>query len=1559
MAEDTTKLIISVEVLLKNLDRTLRGLAQVEAQLKRISGTKTGSTAGGLDKAAIASQRLANQQQKLVIQSQELANRQARVDQTTQRLANSQQRLQAAQQRVIRSTGQQADAHVKAFKALQRGIEQADAHVRFFRANERALERAPQLDAHVQAFRAIQDATAAAQQRLIGIGNSFRSIGQGLLTFGTVLTAALTVPLAELGRASVTAAVQMDSLQRGLKAIVGSSAEAGRQLARLTEIAKLPGIGFEEAIQGSIRLQAVGFSARDAEQALKQFSNAVALTGGGRDELARITVQLGQLAAKGKVLSQDLRPIIEAAPAVGRALKQAFGTVNADDIAEMTSSSKEFLDILISELERLPRAAGGAKNSFENFRDTVFRAAAAVGEALLPALTKLAEIAGPIITLIAEGFKNLPGPLQAAVVASAAFAAVLGPLALVVGAFALAIGRTVVGIVQFNAQLPIGTAGLFGLATGANAATGAMTALRTALIATGVGAATLVVQLGIAIAAVALYNKATEASRDITNEQLDATKEQVDELKQQLTFIDGLKGGVARTADEQERLLGIYRNLNADAQERVGGIKNETVETEKLRAEVERLLQLRLQEREQQTATIAGSLADTLKLIEARKQESDAITDQITRNTELIAIQRANTDQNDNSILRINELSAANKDLLTAQGELSEENRKSTETARNYARQLIALGTTSTDQIRNFLSLKQAMGQFEGSVDEAVPILKQFIDGLNATADAARRVKAELGGIDALLKEASDSSEQLQKNRQERIRRAATLAREFGRNIDEATKAMQAFVRADPQLRAAIQREAEITGKTIEEIITDALGGAQRDRGAALRNAQEQLNDALDRVQQAATEKTIAQEKAKNDELLRINELRFRRELTSFQSFIVERARLQRQEIEQEIERQRSVTRLAGEDIERARARAGTTTGPEQRRAQADEQQALARRTQAEAKIIELRSRQREIAADAARELDDFTKERQRDFRELARELDEITGKEQEAAEAAIDERFADTLRGLRNELKAASIELIAAQAAGNKVAAQRAALTAEHLRSQITSINNFKRELGAVAEVAAVQEEIRRAEQEQVNLERRLAFEVEFRGLAEDEAIRQRLEGEAKVREAIEQQQVRLEVLAATLKAAGLAIPLALSQAIEQLKVASLGLGELPFVEQFRLAQQEFDRLNDQRVRKIQEVERAVAHRDISELQGRIAIRVANGQYVADLEGQAAILRRIAEESGDIGLQRQAEDARVLAQETRNATTEVASLERELKSVTIDSLHDAFAGFGRTLVDIARGATDAKDALLDMLDAVAGRLTDTLFQRLADQLFGGLLGGGQVPQAGGVVAAGGVGGGLGAEAALQAGATTAAATITTGAATASATFVTGVSAAAAAFTAAVAAAGAAFAAAVGVASGAQAVGGLGSSLAGAAAEGDLLPAKSGGRLIRVAEGGFDEVVLTTDPKYASRQFAILREYLRQTKGLFGRIPEFATGAMVEAQMLGQLSASRLPVPSLPAGLELEPAQASINFRSINLFDRDEMVRGYLRSATGERDILNIVSANGDEVGRRIGVRRR
>lgn len=86
-----------------------------------------------------------------------------------------------------------------------------------------------------------------AKQRVIDFGNKASRVGR-------TLQLGFTLPLAGAAATVVRAGAQMDTLRRGLETAVGSSERATRLLSELKEVARLPGLGFRESIQGAIQL---------------------------------------------------------------------------------------------------------------------------------------------------------------------------------------------------------------------------------------------------------------------------------------------------------------------------------------------------------------------------------------------------------------------------------------------------------------------------------------------------------------------------------------------------------------------------------------------------------------------------------------------------------------------------------------------------------------------------------------------------------------------------------------------------------------------------------------------------------------------------------------------------------------------------------------------------------------------------------------------------------------------------------------------------------------------------------------------------------------------------------------------------------------------------------------------------------------------------------------------------------------------------------------------------------------------------------------------------------
>lgn len=252
----------------------------------------------------------------------------------------------------------------------------------------------------------------------------YGALTNALGNLGRALTIGVTMPIMGIGVAAANAALQMDSLERGLIAVAGSEARARQEMAELREVAKLPGLGYAEAIQGSIRLQAVGESAAEAARNMRAFGNAIATVGGGKAELAGVITQLMQMESKGKIMMEDIRIIQQYVPQISAAMKAAFGTASAEEIAKQGITAKQFIAAIVTELEKLPRVSGGVKNSLENLADDTQRALAAMGKAMLPAIASAAES----LAKLAERFEHLSPTTQRFILVTAAAAAALGPL---------------------------------------------------------------------------------------------------------------------------------------------------------------------------------------------------------------------------------------------------------------------------------------------------------------------------------------------------------------------------------------------------------------------------------------------------------------------------------------------------------------------------------------------------------------------------------------------------------------------------------------------------------------------------------------------------------------------------------------------------------------------------------------------------------------------------------------------------------------------------------------------------------------------------------------------------------------------------------------------------------------------------------------------------------------------------------------------------------------------------------------------------------------------------
>ncbi len=276
---------------------------------------------------------------------------------------------------------------------------------------------------------------------------NLRRFGSKMTDLGSQLSTTFSAAFAGIGIASVKAFGDFERLEKGLNAVTKSVVPANVQIERLKALAEAPGLGFEQAVAASTRLQAVGFSAKFAEETIKQVANAIATTGGTADNFDSVLKQFTQMIAKGRILQEDLGIIQENMPIVGTAIKEAFGTTNIEAIRASGVSAQEFVDKIVGRLGNLKRVEGGLSNSLENLGISVKTFFASIGKEINESFDLQSKIdgLGTALNNLSTWFSGLDDTVQRNIIGFGIFLAAIGPVLFIVGKLAAVAQVIVVG----------------------------------------------------------------------------------------------------------------------------------------------------------------------------------------------------------------------------------------------------------------------------------------------------------------------------------------------------------------------------------------------------------------------------------------------------------------------------------------------------------------------------------------------------------------------------------------------------------------------------------------------------------------------------------------------------------------------------------------------------------------------------------------------------------------------------------------------------------------------------------------------------------------------------------------------------------------------------------------------------------------------------------------------------------------------------------------------------------------------------------------------------------
>ena len=275
-------------------------------------------------------------------------------------------------------------------------------------------------DATSRTNRETQNASRGFTSATGGTQNFTRSLGGLGSILGGLGVAVVGSELIDLGRGFVTAASRVEGFRNGLTALYGDAQIANNVLSDLEGLAELPGITFEGAVQGALRLQTVGVEGERANAVIREFGNAAALAGNGSEELGRAMIGLSQSISRGRIDQENLNQILENVPLIGNSIREAFGTIEAQNIQAQLDAAgqsvQDFTDIVTNQLAQGARAsADSTANAFSNLGNSVFRLQAEIGSQFLGSVRDATVGLSNFLDTIRRGVTDvstLPQPIQ-------------------------------------------------------------------------------------------------------------------------------------------------------------------------------------------------------------------------------------------------------------------------------------------------------------------------------------------------------------------------------------------------------------------------------------------------------------------------------------------------------------------------------------------------------------------------------------------------------------------------------------------------------------------------------------------------------------------------------------------------------------------------------------------------------------------------------------------------------------------------------------------------------------------------------------------------------------------------------------------------------------------------------------------------------------------------------------------------------------------------------------------------------------------------------------------
>jgi tape measure domain-containing protein len=267
--------------------------------------------------------------------------------------------------------------------------------------------------------------------------STVKNIAAGV-SIGNAITNSVQSTLGFIKGATFDFNNQLTTANIAFSTMLGNGQKATAFIANLKDFAKNTPFQFEDLVDASQRLLAMGIAAQDILPDLTAIGDAVANLGGGKEKIDRIVLALGQMQAAGHVTGMELRQLTEAGVPALRILADSYGVTTAEMTKMISAGSVDSdrgIKAIVDGLEHGTKSVASFGGAMEKQSHTMQGALSNIKDSLTIALADTAKPMFDDAAKGAEGFVHWLSSPQFAVFArqmqigANAVGAVVGPLA--------------------------------------------------------------------------------------------------------------------------------------------------------------------------------------------------------------------------------------------------------------------------------------------------------------------------------------------------------------------------------------------------------------------------------------------------------------------------------------------------------------------------------------------------------------------------------------------------------------------------------------------------------------------------------------------------------------------------------------------------------------------------------------------------------------------------------------------------------------------------------------------------------------------------------------------------------------------------------------------------------------------------------------------------------------------------------------------------------------------------------------------------------------------------